>query len=292
MIIDYKYHIASLVAVFLALGIGILIGSTLLGNSTLIDYQKQVTDRLENQLQDLREENKVIEAKANTLEIDQNANKQFEEQVMPLLVSGRISGQQYALIDLNSVGFPPELTEVITDAGGEISSVTSINTFYDQPNTFMDLKQNTGRQDLKDEEFLSKLGTEIATWLITGEQQGIVGYLEEKDLFKRTGNYGIPVDGVILVGGSYMENKRNTQLDLAFIDYFKEMNIPVIGLEETDVVHSSMKEYQRKHISTIDNIDTAPGRLAVVLTLGGQPGHYGIKSTAQKLLPDLIQGVD
>ncbi|MCL2338273.1 MAG: copper transporter, partial [Firmicutes bacterium] len=30
MIIDYKYHIASLVAVFLALGIGIIIGSTML----------------------------------------------------------------------------------------------------------------------------------------------------------------------------------------------------------------------------------------------------------------------
>lgn len=48
-----------------------------------------------------------------------------------------------------------------------------------------------------------------------------------------------------------------------------------------------MKEYQHNHISTVDNIDTVPGQMAMVLALNGQSGHYGIKSTAQKLLPDL-----
>lgn len=290
MIIDYKYHIASLVAVFLALGIGILIGSTLLGNSTLVDYQKQVTDRLESQLQELREENKVIEAKASTLEIDQNVNRQFEEQVMPILVAGLLNGKHYALVDFNSVGFPPELTEVITEAGGKICSVSAVNTFYDQSRTLVELKQDMGRQDMKDEEFIKMLGADMAAWISTGEEQETITYLEGRDLLKRSGNYGLPLDGVLLVGGSYLETKRELQLDLAFIDYFKEMNIPIIGLEETDVVDSSMKEYQRKHISTVDNIDTAPGRLSVVLALSGQPGHYGVKATAQQLMPDLGSG--
>lgn len=293
MIIDYKYHIASLVAVFLALGIGILIGSTLLGNNTVVEYQKQVTDRLESQLQALREDNEAIEARADNLEMNNNVNKQFEEQVMPLLVGDRLKDKRFAIVELNSFGFPPELAKVITDAGGSISSVTSLNTFYNEQKTLNELKQKLNRGDLGNDQLLNQLGTEIAIGIITGENKELIQLLAGMELLKKSGDYGIPVDGVIVVGGDYGENKRNIQIDLAVIDYFNELNIPVVGVEETDVSYSSMKEYQRKHISTVDNIDTAPGRLAMVFALSGKPGNYGIKSTAQRLLPDLNQqGVD
>ncbi|WP_034629068.1 copper transporter [Desulfotruncus alcoholivorax] len=288
MIVDYKYHIASLVAVFLALGIGILIGSTLLGNTALVEYQKQVTNNLENQLQTLRKTNEDITARANTLQLDTNISKQYEDQTLPMLVDGRLAGKTFAVIELNGYGFPPEITEVIEDAGGTISSVTSINNFYDEQKDLKDLREELGLwPDLSDDEYLGKLGTEIAVGIIDGEKDSIVNSLIDKKILQSTGKFGIPVDGVIIIGGSYKRQARNMQIDLALIDYFKELNIPVVGVEETDVSSSSMKEYQRKHISTIDDIDSAPGRLAMVLVLGGQPGNYGVKSTAQKLLPDL-----
>jgi len=288
MIVDYKYHIASLVAVFLALGIGILIGSMLLGNTALVEYQKQVTNNLENQLQTLRKTNEDITARANTLQLDSNINKQYEDQTLPMLVNGRLAGKTFAVIELNGYGFPPEITDVIEEAGGTISSVTSINNFYDEPKAFKEIREELGLwPDLSDDEYLEKLGTEIAVGIVDGEKDSIVNSLIEKKMLQFTGKFGIPVDGVIIIGGSYKHNARNMQIDLALIDYYKELNIPVVGVEETDVSFSSMKEYQRKHISTIDDIDSAPGRLAMVLVLGGQSGNYGVKSTAQKLLPDI-----
>lgn len=41
MIIDIKYHIASLTAVFLALGIGIVIGTSMIGSDTITKQQKE-----------------------------------------------------------------------------------------------------------------------------------------------------------------------------------------------------------------------------------------------------------
>ena len=38
--IDLKYHIASIVAVFLALGLGVIIGSTIVGDDLLVDHNK------------------------------------------------------------------------------------------------------------------------------------------------------------------------------------------------------------------------------------------------------------
>ena len=48
--IDIRYHIASIVAVFLALGLGVLIGSTIVGDDLLVDQQKKLLDRLKNSL--------------------------------------------------------------------------------------------------------------------------------------------------------------------------------------------------------------------------------------------------
>jgi len=287
MMIDYKYHVASLVAVFLALGIGILVGSTLLGNSALVDYQKQVTNRLENQLQSLRDTNENVKARANTLETDANMHKQFEKQVLPILAAGKLAGKNFAIVELNNFGYPPELSEAIKSAGGYVSSVTSVNAITDEKQLIGTLQQDLAWPIKNNDELYQRLGGEIVNSIATGGNQTVTGYLAEKELLKTSGEYGVPVAGIIIIGGSYTEENRKLQIDIAIIDSASEFNIPMVGVEETDVIFSSMKEYQRKHISTVDNIDAVPGQIAMVFALSGQPGHYGIKSTAQKLIPDL-----
>jgi hypothetical protein len=39
-------------------------------------------------------------------------------------------------------------------------------------------------------------------------------------------------------------------------------------------------------VSSVDDVDTLPGRLALALLLaGGDPGHYGTKETADAVVP-------
>lgn len=54
---DIRYHIIALVASFLALGIGVLVGSMLGGDEVLVREQKQIIDRLEEDFKYLRQEN-------------------------------------------------------------------------------------------------------------------------------------------------------------------------------------------------------------------------------------------
>ncbi|NLB18723.1 MAG: copper transporter, partial [Syntrophomonadaceae bacterium] len=53
--IDIRYHIATLIAVFVALGVGILIGSTLVSGDVLVEQQKKMITQLETQFNVLRE---------------------------------------------------------------------------------------------------------------------------------------------------------------------------------------------------------------------------------------------
>jgi len=283
--IDYKYHIASLVAVFLSLGIGILVGSTLLGNDSLIEYQKQITNSLESQLHTLRESNEELQIKASEMELDANIHRQFEKQVLPILAENQLAEKKFAVVQLNSVGFPPEITTVIQSAGGTVVSVTLAHDIGDKKKVIVDCQENLGWTIQTGDELYKNLAEEIALYMADGSNGTVIDYLATKELLKTEGEYGVPLDGIIIVGGSYQEKDRNLRLDIALIDSFNELGIPVVGVEEFDVAASSMKEYQLKHISTVDNIDTVPGQLALVLLLAGQQGNYGFKSTAQQIMP-------
>ncbi|RKO66784.1 copper transporter [Desulfofundulus salinus] len=290
MIINLRYHIASLVAVFLALGLGILVGSTMLGNDALTKQQKQLADKLMVQMEQLREKNEAVEARANALEMDNQKQKQFEKQVLPVLVRDRLTGYRLAIIETNSYGFPDDLIATLRLAGAEVESITTVlNGFYinGQDQT---LQRQLGWSNLTNEQLTTRLAGEIARGLVKGKSK-VLDVLVEENLIKITGNYGVPLDGVIIIGGSQDRDMVRVQtLDLPLIDTLLQYKIPVYGVEETNVLYSYMPDYQKKRITTVDNIDTIPGQVALVIALTGKPGHYGVKPTAQKLLPEMDEG--
>ncbi|MBM7854714.1 hypothetical protein JOC37_001092 [Desulfohalotomaculum tongense] len=288
MILDFRYHIVTLVAVFLALGIGIIIGSALLGNDAIVQQQKEITDRLEQQLQEIRLENKAVQAKLNEMEVDRTIQQQFEKQVLPALVSGKLAGQNVAIIETNNYGLRDELLNTLEKAGAKVSSITTILNGLSLGNRKDELAAALGLQDGKENDVIKELSRILAEGISTGEKQVVLNTLAQAELIKSVGEYGVPLNAVIVVGGSTSKSLIKTKvIDNVIIDYFLAHGIPVFGVEESGVTYSYMKDYQRFNISTVDNIETAAGQLALVYAMSGKPGHYGEKPTAKRLLPTL-----
>ena len=282
-----RYHIASLVATFLALGIGILIGSIMLGNDTLVKQQQQLTRKLELQIEELRKKNEAVQAIVNNLEVSNDLKEQFEKQSLPFLVAGRLSGYQVAIIEINHYRFLPELTETLKTSGATVSSVTTV--FSDLGFDQEEIQAIWGQKDLTPELIAKRLANEIGQNIIAGENQKLINFLIAQGIIKTIGQYGVPLNGVIIIRENQAQKTyyEVETFDLPLIDYFLKQKISVFGVEETKVDRSCMKAYQRKEITTVDNIDTIPGQVALVLALAGNPGHYGVKPTAQILLPKL-----
>ena len=274
-----------MVATFLALGIGILIGSIMLGNDTLVKQQQQLTRKLELQIEELRKKNEAVQAIINNLEVSNDLKEQFEKQSLPLLVAGRLSGYQVAIIEINHYRFLPELTETLKTSGATVSSVTTV--FSDLGFDQEEIQAVLGQKDLTPELIARRLANEIGQNIITGENQKLTNFLIAQGIIKATGQYGVPLNGIIIIRENQAQKTyyEVDTFDLPLIDCFLKQKIAVFGVEETKVDHSCMKAYQRKEITTVDNIDTIPGQAALVLALAGNPGHYGVKPTAQSLLP-------
>ncbi len=286
MIIELRYHLASLAAVFLALGLGILIGGTMLKTDALMESRRQIADRLERQLEQLRRDNEATQARLDRFQMDNNMQRDFARQILPCLVKGRLAGHQIAVIETNSYGFPDDLIATLQLAGAEVQSITTIMRGFDGSLNKGALAEKFGGKMLSEAQLNIRLAREIARGIIQNDNRRVLDDLMEANMVKISGRYGVPLNAVVLIGGSQEREMVKTEsIDLPLIEYFLAKKIPVYGVEETNVLYSYMRDYQKKRISTVDNIDTVPGQVALVLAMSGRQGHYGIKSTAQKLLP-------
>jgi len=93
---------------------------------------------------------------------------------------------------------------------------------------------------------------------------------------------------VIILGGAndysfYFVNS----FDTALIDELNANKMKVYGVEQYQAVYSYMDQYGQKEITTIDNIELSLGQISLVFAMAGEPGNYGMKSTAKKLMPTL-----
>ncbi|MBU4532631.1 MAG: copper transporter [Eubacteriales bacterium] len=285
MIIDFRYHIASLVAVFLALGIGMLIGSTMLDESVFTDRQDQIAEKLEQHLTELRQENEEVRVQLSVLESENLLQRQVNRDFLPYLVAGRLEGVKVALIETSTYPHEQDLRPLLELAGVEIQSVTTVNNSFQITGRKGEVLAHAQWVDMPDHQLVKKLAVTTAETILAGPTE-FTDYMIHEDFVTVTGEYGLPVDAVIFLGGSHdREFLSVADVDLPMLEYFAARGITTFGVEESISAGSYMKEYQRKCRATVDNIETAAGQFALIMAMAGREGHFGVKETAQRLLP-------
>ncbi|NYE58689.1 copper transporter [Carboxydothermus ferrireducens] len=293
MIIDFKYHIASLIAVFLALGLGIFIGTSLgydnrIGEA-ILKQQKQLTLGIEKRLDELKKKNDELEALNEELEVTNKVLKQYQEETLPVLIKGKLTGKKVAIVVTGYYGLNDEVKEVLKKAGAEIVSVTEIiPEELTNPADIDYIKSQMKWQTKDKKEFYTKFALEVGKNLLTPGDGSTLLALAKTDALKITGKYGVPLDGVVVIGGGLNESDLVNYLDLPLIKFLKTVPV-VIGGEYSNVEKSYIKFYQKERITTIDDLDLPSGQLSLVYGLLGVKGDYGIKSTAKRLIPPMGQ---
>ena len=63
---------------------------------------------------------------------------------------------------------------------------------------------------------------------------------------------------------------------------------PAVGVEASDAEPSSVSFFGANDLASVDNIDQSAGKLSTVLALLGAEGSFGVKGSADQLLPDLL----
>jgi hypothetical protein len=126
-VIDFRYHVVSLVAVLLALATGILVGSSLL-NQPLIETLNATTDSLAREKEDLRRQ--LTESQ------DQVAYRDaFGSSVAGLVVGQRLAGRRVLLVTLPGASGRDvdAMSATLRQAGGTVTGRLNVESAYFDP---------------------------------------------------------------------------------------------------------------------------------------------------------------
>lgn len=289
--IDIRYHIATLVAVFLALGLGILIGNGLVNNDVISEQQSKLIDQLKQEFEDLRGQNVELTAQNNYLNKTVKQQDVFNRELMPALIKNRLAGEQVAVVVTGGEEIPTGLFNSLSLAGVRVSSTSVFlpKANLDDPEVRIKLAEFFSLPaDSSPEEMQTLMARTVARIISTNGAEEEIALLKQLDLVKMNGEFGAPVKAVIVIGGANDPQYYFPEsIDQPLIKYLTEVNKTVYGVESSRTTKGYMEYYQKMSISTVDDIDLTVGQLALLLSLDGEPGHFGIKDTAKKFMPAL-----
>ena len=124
--IDFRYHLVSIVAVFLALAIGIVLGSTELQGPTY-NLLNQTTGRLQTEVNQLTGERNTAQAQANL-------GESYAQAVEPAVLHNLLAGQR--LLIVTEPGASPAVVTAISDAATQFAGATVTGEIALQPKFF------------------------------------------------------------------------------------------------------------------------------------------------------------
>ena len=126
--IDFRYHVVSIVAIFLALTVGLVIGASILSGS-LANSLRSDLSKANNQITDQQKQIKTLNS-----QIDQQ-NKYIAD-TAPQLVASRLSGQCIAMVQIagaDSDAYAAVRTMVSKQSGALVCSDTTLNAALTAP---------------------------------------------------------------------------------------------------------------------------------------------------------------
>ncbi|MGH2922810.1 MAG: copper transporter [Solirubrobacterales bacterium] len=279
-----RYHAASLAAVFLALAVGILIGAGL-GDNLLSDTEENLRESLEGDIEDARGE-------ADDLRADLSRERAFADRAYPALVGDTLAGRRIGVVAFGDLSdaVSADIEDALEPSGAELASVVVLRVPPDLGRIASDLGRRSEPLE-QDPDELEPVAEALGTDLVVGSGKRLDRLRDA--VFTRSSGEGGRVGGVVVVRGPRGdlegdEAAATRGLEVGSVSGAAATGVPVVAVERSDAEESSIPFFAPLEVATVDSVDLTSGRTALVFTLLGAEGNFGIKETANTLLPELL----
>jgi hypothetical protein len=297
-VIGWRYHLISIVAVFLALGLGLLMGTALL-NDRLVENLRAGNESLQRQNQELRQELGTLNA--------------FTGQVLPYAAEDRLFGQGVVLVTHEGAdeGAVADAQSALDLSGADVTTTLTVQPRMTSPSPseqrilseFLTIPTGSTSEEA------AAVATEaLAERLVTGPQ---IGVPEGDDLLARLLSEGFIVGGseldstsgvggedqalVFIAGEAAGTEPTAVEELMPLIQQVAQRDV-VVAVGEPTTSDTGLLQAVRQDLDavgplvTVDDLELPAGAVALVLGLDRaiqtrEGGDYGIRDGAEQLLP-------
>lgn len=275
---NLRYHIASLVSVFLALALGLVLGGLAVGRGMLDRQEGALVEGLQKEFAQLRDENRDL-AGENELMRD------LSDELVGSWSENRLQGRSVLLVA--SAGMADgvvDAREAVEGAGGTVAVVTM-------------LKPGLGRDDEQSRGIVASLAPDptqpeqsiaaslVAEWGMAGERP-LTAALVDAGLLSIDGfEDERPFDAVVSLAAP--EGKSDPAA-LSILKAFQSSQGVAVGAQTVAADTGVASAAADAGLSAVDTLGTSVGRFTLVALLSGaDPGYYGRGPSAERPFPEV-----
>jgi hypothetical protein len=305
-VINFRYHVVSLTAVFLALAIGLVVGTAALNGP--------VADTLRDRVDALSKDNSNYREQANQYREELNRTQDFATEVAPALLNGKLAERKILVVVLPSgQDYAEGVTSMLKVAGARITGTVTVQDKFFEPanaNELLDLADKASQPTVPADGLpLNSDGVETSSALLSiallqrpspvspGDLTAVLaaytepGYLAVSDDVVPGAEATVVVSGLPPVDRNAAEKNQNAVTFTAEFSKVRPLIVGGNGIGDGNLVSEVRADPTLvKSISTVDNVSTEQGQLATAMTVvervvAGKIGQYGLSAGATSQVP-------
>jgi Copper transport outer membrane protein, MctB len=284
---DFRYHALSLAAVLFALALGVLLGVAI-GDSNLVSSAKNgIVHNLNSEVSQARQQAGKLQSRLS----DEEA---FANGLYPLAVHELLAGRTIGLVFLggSSDQVNALVRTAVADAGGDVTTVIAVHVPLDLTGLEHEVAGTHYASLATSTELLERFGDLIGRQLVSG------GPVVDRELISRVRASLLSafdgqltrLEGLVVMraepsGMSAAESEASAAFESGLLAGVAVVSVPAVGVELSSSEPTQIPWYKGKGLSSVDDLDNLAGQAALDYALAGDRGTFGIKSTAESLLP-------
>jgi hypothetical protein len=309
-VINFRYHVVSLTAVFLALAIGLVVGTAALNGPVADNLKSQIT-ALNKDLGNKRDE-------INQYREEISRSQEFATEIAPTVLNGRLAGRKLAVLALPGTDqYADKVINMLTIAGATITAKVTVQDKFFDPAIQLDLL------DLANE--ASQPTVPIAAVPLNSDGVETASAQLALALLQRSGTTTTPpsasdvtavlaayseqsyiavddkavggAEATVMITGAPAVDKDAAKKAQSLVTMATQVskNHPLVvagvGVGDGNLISAVRGDPTLvKSISTVDNASTADGQVATAMAtaervVDDKAGQYGLAAGAASLVP-------
>lgn len=287
MHINMKYYIVTIGAIFIALGIGMLVGFNLNYDQELSKQQAAIIDDLDAKFEDIKTTNDKLSGKLDKREKEYKKLVNYLNENYAVLIKDQLQGKSVGIISTTeNYDYTQDISKTITDANGTVAFDIALKGNLSNKDKIKELSSSLQLQ-LKAEKDVVNY---IMDCLKEENAMGKLQQLEKVDMIKinyLSDNYLDCTQTVMASGDTNESSNKFANIDKIIIDKLRGEGKYIIATQKSDVKFSDLENYKKNKISTINNSEQGTGKLSLVYALRDsvEKGNFGIGDNVSSIIP-------
>uniref|UniRef100_A0A7C5V0U0 Copper transporter n=1 Tax=Caldicellulosiruptor owensensis TaxID=55205 RepID=A0A7C5V0U0_9FIRM len=284
--VSIKYFVITIASIFVALGVGILIGFSLNSEKFVQKQFQQQLSLIDKNLIGLKKENDRLVKKIDEYKSQINQLEKINDTLVNAYLKTCKSNAVVSLIVTSTDYSYNDLIDFLRKNQIKLSRIVKIKR------AFVDVLNNK-TSDFPEYKLPEDAINTLMLYAVFDMKDDLITKLTEKRYIEINRLSGEIADTILIAGGNTLQNDTFNAVDRRFIEKLKNINdLNIVGVEQSYSELNYCEKYKSMGLDTVDNIDELTGKVSLMELIRGGNGNYGTKKEANLLMPNTFISIE